>query len=135
MRKLADLCTRLTRLHAFDEDRPIAPEMLTQELDRVCLAVWGCTIEEFDEDLVPPSALDWFRDADEDAAVDYSERRGYDLWMDGVDDYLHDFWDFIWMIMAEEHGLVTPERRAEYALKREAEDFVEGKRDGVISGR
>lgn len=66
--------------------------------------------------------------------VEFAMSKGYDMRM-ASGKPLHDWEEFIWMILAEDAGLLNEDAAATYRLKKEAGEFQERKRAGVIDGR
>jgi hypothetical protein len=132
--RVCDFAERLNRLNAFHDQKRIDEAQLTEELNRVCVEVWGCTRDDVDETLLPPDDRKWFDEADEFDAVEYAERHGYDLGVDGLI-VLRDWKTFLFMILALTLGILPKENQATLKLRREAKRFVEGKAKGTISGQ
>jgi hypothetical protein len=133
--RIHDSAGRLTRLNVFNQDRPIDDDQLDDELYAVCKKVWGYTPDDVDESLLSAADTEWFEQLDDFDAADFAEEHGYDLYIEDTDRILHDWGTFAFMILAEARGLLTPENKAAYALKREAEQFIDNKSRGVLNGR
>jgi hypothetical protein len=135
VKEITDYTQRLDRLYILHKEQPIDPDFLYEELKRVCVAVFGYSPDDVEEDLIPPQHLKWFnkvinQDDDGYEAQRWARRKGYDI--RGLQ------WDnwptVLWMILAKSLGILTPENKAAVKLKREAEQLIANKRKGVISG-
>src|SRR6516225_3974168 len=82
------------------------------EFTAVCRAIWGYTLDDFTDDDLSPEDHAWLDQLTRECAVAFAAEQGYDL-----KDYIHggvvaDWWGFMWMILAETRGVLTPEKRA-----------------------
>lgn len=133
----SDRLTRLT-IRSREKNSAVEDEELDRAFDEACRIIWpGYTLDDLDEDLLSAADQKWFEDLTGAAGQSYALSRGYDLRANPrhSEILIEQWFGFVWMILAEERGLLTPEHKAAYALKREAEDFLENKQSGVISGR
>jgi hypothetical protein len=129
--RLCEYARELNRLH-----RDGAPdEVIDREFNAVCRAVWGYTLDDFHDDCLPARDHAWLDNLTRERACRFAVRHGYDL-----ADYVHggcvtDWWGFVWMILAEKRGLLTPECRAATWAKHEAKLRDERHVAGVIFWR
>jgi len=129
--RLCEYTRELYRLHR----EGAGDEAIDREFNAVCRTIWGYTPEDFED--VAFSARDhaWLDNLTRERACRFAVRNGYDL-----RDYIHggcvnDWWGFVWMILAERRGLLTPQTRAATWAKYEAELLAEANVVGVIHPR
>ncbi len=126
--RLCEYTRELHRLH-----REGAPdEAIDREFNAVCRAIWGYTLDDFDDDCLAMRDHAWLDSLTRARACRFAVRNGYDLV-----DYVHggcvtDWWGFMWMILAEKRGLLTPECRAATWAQHDAKRRAEGQMAGVI---
>jgi hypothetical protein len=129
--RLCEYTRGLYRLH-----REGAPdEAIDREFNAVCRAVWGYTLDDFDDDCLAAAVNAWLDNLTCARACRFAVRNGYDL-----ADYVHggcvtDWWGFVWMILAEKRGLLTPETRAATWAKQDATLLAQANVAGVIRWR
>lgn len=136
MKRVADYCDRLTRLHVMFAEREFDPKEIDREIWSVCARIWGHTPDDVDDEELPADVQQWLDtiyDADDEAAAQRcAVECGYDL--SDVQGALPDWWSFLLMILAEKHDLFQPEFMAAARLKAEAAKFQEAKSAGVVQG-
>jgi hypothetical protein len=78
----------------------------------VCRTIWGYTLDDFDDDRIPKEDHEWLDKLTARRAYRYATAKGYDLgdYING--EMVSDWWGFVWMIVAADRGLLTPEQRA-----------------------
>jgi hypothetical protein len=105
--RICEFARRLHQLHQLADD-----DAIDREFSAVCRAIWGFTLDDFTDDDLSPEDHVWLDQLAQECAVEFAEEQGYDL-----KDYIHggcvaDWWGFMWMILAEARGVLTPEKRA-----------------------
>ena len=70
------------------------------------------TLDDFDDDRIPKEDHDWLDKLTAGRAYRYAAAKGYDLGDYANGEMVSDWWGFVWMILAEVRGLLTPEQRA-----------------------
>lgn len=133
----SDRLTRLT-IRSREKNSAVEDEELEEAFDDACRNIWpGYTLDNVDEDLLPANDHKWLETLTGAEGQSYALSRGYDLRVNPQHSeiLIEQWFGFNWMILAEERGLLTPEHKAAYALKCDAENFLETKQSGVISGR
>ena len=132
MKRIAESCDRLTRLHVLYGHKEFAPDDIEKELWQVCYNVWGYTPDDVDDEALPADVQAWLDklhdDNDSAAAQVFAVENDYDLTDQGKP--LFNWWFFVLMILAEKHNLFTPEHVASARLKAEAAKFQEDKEAG-----
>jgi hypothetical protein len=98
-------CTELKRLHLEDG----SDEEIDREFNRVCQTIWGYTLDDFDDDDLTARDHAWLDRITPKGAYVFALRHGYDL--GDYEDMVSDWWGFVWMILAEQRGLLTNECR------------------------
>jgi len=97
----------LERLHLWGTD-----EEIDREFNSVCRAIWGYTLDDFDDDCISREDHNWLDELIVPRAYRYAAQMGYDLGDYANGEIVSDWWGFVWMILAEARGLLTPEQRA-----------------------
>jgi hypothetical protein len=97
----------LERLHLWGTD-----EEIDGEFNSVCRTIWGYTLDDFDDDRIPKEDHDWLDKLTARRAYRYAVEKGYDLGDHANGEMVSDWWGFVWMILAANRGLLTPEQRA-----------------------
>ena len=129
--RICEYARELHRLHRQAAD----DGAIDREFNAVCRAIWGYTLDDFDDDCFSPRDHAWLDGLTKERACRFATRRGYDL-----ADYIHggcvnDWWGFAWMILAETRGLLTPEQREATWRRQDAKLLADSKVVGVIRGR
>ncbi len=129
--RLCEYTRELYRLHR----EGAGDEVIDREFNAVCRTVWGYTLDDFDDDCLAARDHAWLDNLTRERACRFAVRNGYDL-----SDYVHggcvtDWWGFVWMILAEKRGLLTPQTRAATWAKHEAKLRAEINVVGVIHAR
>ena len=133
--RLCEYTRELHRLHQEGAD----DEAIDRAFNAVCRTIWGYTLDDFDDDCLAARDHAWLDNLTRERACRFAVGNGYDL-----ADYVHggcvnDWWGFVWMILAEKRGLLTPERRAatweKHWATHEARLLAESNVVGVIRGR
>lgn len=101
--RLLEYARELRRLHIEGSDQQI-----DREFNGACYAVWGFTLDDFDDEMLSAEDQAWLDDLTPELAEAFAVICGYDL-----RDYAHgglvaDWWGFLWMILAEKRGILTP---------------------------
>jgi len=117
LKRISLYCGELERLHAWSG----ADEDIDREFNRVCQTIWGYTLDDFDDDDLVAADHKWLDKLTPKRAYVFALKHGYDL--GDYEDMVSDWWGFVWMILAETRGLLTPERRA-LAWKRHDERLL-----------
>src|SRR5262245_28913180 len=105
--RVSTYCARLERLHLWGTD-----EEIDTEFHSVCRQIWGYTVEDFDEDLLPKVDHDFLDELTRRRAYAFGLEHGYDLGDYANGEMVSDWWGFAWMVLAEIRGLLSPEQRA-----------------------
>src|SRR6516165_1575004 len=100
--------SKLEWLHLWGTD-----EEIDNEFNSVCQSIWGYTVDDFDDDHIPKEDHDWLDKLTSRQAYRYAASKGYDLGDYVNGEIVSDWWGFVWMILAKDRGLLTPEKRAE----------------------
>ena len=105
--RICEFARRLHQLHRLGGD-----DAIDREFSSVCCAIWGFTLDDFTDDDLSAEDHAWLGQLTQECAVAFAAEQGYDL-----KDYIHggcvaDWWGFMWMILAETRGVLTPEKRA-----------------------
>jgi hypothetical protein len=87
-------------------------EEIDEEFNSVCRTIWGYTVDDFDDDCIPKEDQDWLDQLTARQAYRYAVAKGYDLGDCSNGEIVSDWWGFVWMILAEDRGLLTPKQRA-----------------------
>ena len=129
--RVCEYTRELYRLHREAAD----DEAIDRAFNTVCRAIWGYTLDDFDDDDLAAADHAWLDGLTRAQARRFAARNGYDL-----TDYVHggcvtDWWGFAWMILAEQRGLLTPETRAATWRKYDARLMARSKVVGVVHGR
>jgi hypothetical protein len=106
LRHISLYCTQLECLHLEGG----TDEEIDLEFNRVCQTIWGYTLDDFDDDDLSVQDHKWLDRLTAKGAYVFALKSGYDL--GDYEDMISDWWGFVWMILAEKRGLLTPERRA-----------------------
>jgi hypothetical protein len=105
LKRISLYCAELERLHLWGTD-----EEIDREFNRVCQVIWGYTLDDFDDDDIAPEDHRWLDRLTARKAYVFALKHGYDL--GDYEDMVSDWWGFVWMILAEKRGLLTPAQRA-----------------------
>jgi hypothetical protein len=105
--RIGTFSAELERLHLWGTD-----EEIDREFNSVCRTIWGYTLDDFDDDSISREDHDWLDDLTPPQAYRYAAQKGYDLGDYANGEIVSDWWGFVWMILAENRGLLTPEQRA-----------------------
>lgn len=105
--RIGSFTAELERMHAWGVD-----EEIDREFNAVCRSIWGYTLEDFDDEYFAKVDLDWLDELSARRAYQFAVENGYDLADYASGGYVSDWWGFVWMILAEKRGLLTPEQRA-----------------------
>jgi hypothetical protein len=105
--RIGTYTAELERLHLGGTD-----EEIDREFNSVCRTIWGYTLDDFDDDRIPKEDHDWLDGLTARRAYRYAAEKGYDLGDYANGEMVSDWWGFVWMILAEDRGLLTPEQRA-----------------------
>src|SRR5277367_1080566 len=104
--RICEFARRLHQLHRVGDD-----DAIDREFSAVCRAIWGYTLDDFNDDDLSAEDHAWLDELTRECAIDFGAEQGYDL-----RDYVHggcvaDWWGFTWMILAEAREVLTPEKR------------------------
>ena len=129
--RICEYARELHRLHRQAAD----DGAIDREFNAICRAIWGYTLDDFDDDCLSAADHAWLDGLTRARARRFAARNGYDL-----TDYVHggcviDWWGFAWMILAEKRGLLTPENRAAARAEIEEKYLSAPNVIGVIVGR
>jgi hypothetical protein len=105
--RVSTYCVELERLHLWGTD-----EEIDAEFHAVCRQIWGYTVEDFDEELLSKDDHDFLDELTRRRACSFALDHGYDLGDYAHGEMVSDWWGFVWMILAEKRGLLSPEQRA-----------------------
>lgn len=105
LKQISLYCGELERLHLWGSD-----EEIDREFNRVCQTIWGYTLDDFDDDDISAEDHRWLDRLTARKAYVFALKHGYDL--GDYEDMVSDWWGFVWMILAEKRGLLTPAQRA-----------------------
>jgi hypothetical protein len=117
MPKPANDASNLTRIDTYTAELEWlhlrgTDEEIDREFNSVCRTIWGYTLDDFDDDGIPKEDHDWLDELTARRAYRYAAAKGYDLGDYANGEMVSDWWGFVWMILAEDRGLLTPEQRA-----------------------
>ena len=87
-------------------------EEIDKEFNSVCRTIWGYTLDDFDDDCIAKEDHDWLDELTARRAYRYAAAKGYDLGDYGNGEMVSDWWGLVWMILAEDRGLLTPGQRS-----------------------
>jgi hypothetical protein len=87
-------------------------EEIDREFNSVCRTIWGYTLDDFDDDCIAKEDHDWLDELTARRAYRYAAAKGYDLGDYGNGEMVSDWWGLVWMILAEDRGLLTPGQRS-----------------------
>jgi hypothetical protein len=105
--RIGTYTAELERLHLWGTD-----EEIDKEFNSVCQTIWGYTVDDFDDDCISKEDHDWLDELTARRAYRYAAAKGYDLGDYANGEIVSDWWGFVWMILAEDRGLLTPAQRA-----------------------
>jgi hypothetical protein len=105
--RIGTFTTELERWHLWGTDDDI-----DAEFNSVCRTIWGYTLDDFDDDCLSKADHDWLDGLTASRAYRFAAENGYDLGDHANGEIVSDWWGFVWMILAERRGLLTPEQRA-----------------------
>jgi hypothetical protein len=106
LNRIADYTAELQAVRRCGDD-----ERIDRAFMAACKRIWGFTLEDFDDDSLSPKdhafldRMTWKR------ACAFARQNGYDLIDPVTGDIVTEWWGFVWMILAEKRGLLTPEGR------------------------
>lgn len=103
--RIGTYTAQLEWLHLWGTD-----EEIDKEFNSVCRTIWGYTLDDFDDDRIAKEDHDWLDELTARRAYRYAAEKGYDLGDYVNGEMVSDWWGFVWMILAEDRGLLTPER-------------------------
>jgi len=125
--QLSQYTGELERLrHCGDDDR------IDRAFNAVCRQIWGYTLDDFDDESLSAKDHAWLDRLTWKRACAFAAENGYDLVDHGTGDVVPDWWGFAWMILAEKHGLLTPENRAAAWRRYDAKLMEDAKVAAVI---
>jgi hypothetical protein len=122
--RIGTFTAELERLHLWGTD-----EEIDREFNSVCRTIWGYTLDDFDDDCISKEDHHWLDELTSRRAYRYAAEKGYDLGDYTNGEIVSDWWGFVWMILAEERGLLTPEQRT-LAWKKHDERLLE--RENIV---
>ena len=125
--RLADFTNDLELLHAWGSD-----EEIDREFNAVCRRIWGYTPDDLDDDSFSLEDHDWLDELSVRRAADFAIENGFDLTDYANGGFVSDWWGFVWMILAEKRGFLTPEHRTATWKKHDAKLFASGKVVAII---
>jgi len=125
--RIGTYTAELERLHLWGTD-----EEIDREFNSVCRTIWGYTLDDFDDDRIAKEDHDWLDELTARVAYRYAAEKGYDLVDYANGEIVSDWWGFVWMILAEVRGLLTPEQRALAWKKHDERLLTREKVVGVI---
>ena len=125
--RIGTYTAELERLHLCGTD-----EEIDREFNSVCRTIWGYTLDDFDDDRIPKEDHDWLDELTARGAYCYAAAKDYDLGGYTNGEIVSDWWGFVWMILAEVRGLLTPEQRALAWKKHDERLLTREKVVGVI---
>jgi hypothetical protein len=105
--RIGTYTAELERLHLWGTD-----EEIDGEFNSVCRTIWGYTLDDFDDDRIPKQDHEWLDELTARRAYRYAAEKGYDLCDYVNGELVSDWWGFVWMILAEDRGLLTPGQAA-----------------------
>jgi hypothetical protein len=105
--RIGTFTAELERLHLWGTD-----EEIDREFNSVCRSIWGYTLDDFDDDCLSKEDHAWLDELIARQAYRYAAQKGYDLGDYANGEIVSDWWGFVWMILAEDRGLLTLEQRA-----------------------
>jgi hypothetical protein len=105
--RIGTFTAELEWLHLWGTD-----EEIDREFNSVCLSIWGYTLDDFDDDCLSKEDHAWLDELTARQAYRYAAQKGYDLGDYANGEIVSDWWGFVWMILAEDRGLLTLEQRA-----------------------
>jgi hypothetical protein len=105
--RIGTFTAELELLHLWGTD-----EEIDREFNSVCRSIWGYTLDDFDDDCLSKEDHAWLDELTARQAYRYSAQKGYDLGDYANGEIVSDWWGFVWMILAEDRGLLTLEQRA-----------------------
>ena len=105
--RIGTYTAELEWLHLWGTD-----EEIDREFNSVCRTIWAYTLDDFDDDCISKEDHDWLDELTARQAYRYAAQNGYDLGDYANGEIVSDWWGFVWMILAEARGLLTPEHRA-----------------------
>jgi hypothetical protein len=120
----------LERLHLWGGD-----EDIDREFNAVCRAIWGYTLDDFDDDDLAAQDHRWLDELSVRRGYRFAAENGYDLGDYVNGGYVSDWWGFVWMILAEKRGLLTPEKRLEAWRKHDERLLANAAIAGIVRGR
>ena len=153
---ILDHADRLNRLTVMGADR----EQIDEELDKVCQSVFGKDLDDIDDDVFAEMEsdldaeatrrfeakggrpVDWAMDdykveaIRDEVLIEIGLGNGFDIRHPTTKALISEAFWFAMMAWAKERGLFadTPEKKLAARLKRDALDFTEDRKDGVIRG-
>jgi hypothetical protein len=104
--KLADHTGELSRLRECDDD-----DRIDRAFNAVCTRIWGYTLDDFDDESLSTKDHAFLDRLTWKQAAAFALEHGYDLVDHATGDMVPDWWGFVWMILAEQRGLLTLEAR------------------------
>jgi hypothetical protein len=128
--RISEHTQELKRLRDCGDD-----DRLDRAFNAVCKTVWGYTLDDFDDESLTDKDHVWLDRLTWKRACAFAAEAGYDLIDHTTGDIVTDWWGFVWMILAEKRGLLTPEGRAAAWQRYEAKLRAGDKVVGVIRGQ
>jgi hypothetical protein len=125
--RIGTYTAELERLHLWGTD-----EEIDREFNSVCRTIWGYTLDDFDDDCISKEDHGWLDELTARQAYRYGAEMGYHLGDYTNGEMVSDWWGFVWMILAEARGLLTPEQRALAWKKHDERLLARGSVAGVI---
>src|SRR5262249_38742005 len=125
--RIADYTEELGKLRECGDD-----DRIDRAFNAVCKRIWGYTLDDFDDDSLPAKDHEFLDRMTWRRASKFALQNGYDLADPRTGDIVVDWWGFVWMILAEKRGLLTPEGRAAAWRRYEAKLRAEANVAGVI---
>lgn len=105
--RICEYARTLFELHQYGDD-----DEIDREFNAICRAIWGYTLDDFQDDSLSPQDHAWLDGLTKKRASAFAIQNGYDLADRIYGGTVTDWWGFTWMILAEKRGLLTPEARA-----------------------